>query len=260
MEYEHLTIAEINKRYPLVNTSDLHHAWLDPFGGYLKARESCQAVSEAFIKEGGNFIQAFVKPGKISAGKIQYIELHTGETVLADAFIFACGPWLGQIFPDVLNNAITCTKQEAYYFGVPKEFSKQFDSLPAWVDLDGDDFYYGIPGNANRGFKIGIDKRGENFDPTEGVRVLNPEVLLRARNFISHRFPALANAPLVESRVCPYENSPDGNFIFDIHPEAENLWFLGGGSGHGFKHGPALGELVTQVLQGKRPNPFRKKY
>jgi glycine/D-amino acid oxidase-like deaminating enzyme len=110
MEYEHLTIAETKTRYPLVNTSDLHHAWLDPFGGYLKARESCQAVSEAFVKEGGNYIQAFVKPGKISAGKIQNIELHTGKTVMADAFIFACGPWLGQIFPEVLSNAITCTK------------------------------------------------------------------------------------------------------------------------------------------------------
>jgi glycine/D-amino acid oxidase-like deaminating enzyme len=260
MEYEYLTIADIKTRYPLVNTSDLHHAWLDPFGGYLKARESCQAVSEAFVKEGGNYIQAFVNPGEISAGKIQNIELPTGKTVMADAFIFACGPWLGQIFPEVLSKAITCTKQEAYYFGVPKDLSRQFDSLPAWIDLDGNDFYYGIPGNANRGFKIGVDKRGERFDPTVGERVLNPEVLSRARNFVSHRFPALANAPLVESRVCPYENSPDGNFIFDNHPEAENLWFLGGGSGHGFKHGPALGELVTEVLQGKRPNPFGKKY
>ena len=74
---------------------------------------------------------------------------------------------------------------------------------------------------------------------------------MRARNFLSHRFPALKNAPLVENRVCPYENSPDGNFIFDNHPDANNLWFLGGGSGHGFKHGPALGELVAGCLAGR---------
>ena len=252
MEYDYLSISEIQKRYPVINTSDLHHAWLDPFGGYLKARESCQAVLEAFLKEGGDFIQAFVKPGKISSGEIQNIQLHTGEIITADAFIFACGSWLGQIFPEVLGNIITCTKQEAYYFGVPKELSQQFDGLPAWVDLDGSDFYYGIPGNVNRGFKIGVDRRGENFDPTSGERVLNPEVLLHARNFLAHRFPDLKNAPLLESRVCPYENSPDGNFIFDTHPEANNLWLLGGGSGHGFKHGPALGEWVTQSLSGKR--------
>ena len=117
------------------------------------------------------------------------------------------------------------------------------------VDLDGQDFYYGIPGNAQRGFKIGIDKRGEPFDPTHGERVLNPEILNNARKFIGHRFPQLANAPLIESRVCPYENSPDGNFIFASHPEANNLWFLGGGSGHGFKHGPALGELIANLYK-----------
>ena len=252
MEYEYLGIDHIQKRFSVINTSDLHHAYLDSFGGYLKARESCQAVLEAFQKEGGNFIQAFVEPGKIYSEKIQDIRLHTGETITADAFIFACGSWLGQIFPDVLKNTITCTKQEVYNFGVPKDLSQQFDSLPAWIDLDGKDFYYGIPGNTNRGFKIGVDRRGEIFDPTDGERILNPDVLLKARNFLAHRFPALKNAPLLESRVCPYENSPDGNFIFDTHPEAENLWILGGGSGHGFKHGPALGEWVAQHLSGQK--------
>ncbi len=252
MEYDYLTTADIKKKYPIINTDDLHHAWHDPFGGYLKARESCQSVLDAYIKEGGNFIQAFVTPGKISSGKIQDIQLHTGETLTADAFIFACGSWLGKTFPEVLGNVITCSKQEAYYFGVPKELSHQFDNMPAWIDLDGKDFYYGIPGNASRGFKIGVDKRGEDFDPTNGERIVKPEVLLHARTFLANRFPALRNAPLVESRVCPYENSPDGNFLFDNHPEANNLWFLGGGSGHGFKHGPALGEWVAQHMSGQR--------
>ena len=120
-------------------------------------------------------------------------------------------------------------------------------SRAVWVDADGEDFYYGIPGNAHRGFKIGVDKRGEPFDPTAGDRIANLQVLADARKFIAHRFPGLSNAPLVESRVCPYENSPDGNFILDTHAEADNLWFLGGGSGHGFKHGPALGELVLYL-------------
>jgi glycine/D-amino acid oxidase-like deaminating enzyme len=116
------------------------------------------------------------------------------------------------------------------------------------MDLDGHDYYYGIPSNSNRGFKIGVDLRGEAFDPTNGDRTYNPDTLARARKFISHRFPELKNAPLVESRVCPYENSPDGNFIFERHPEADNVWLLGGGSGHGFKHGPAVGELVARAF------------
>lgn len=244
-EYEYLSSDQIRKGYPAIHCDDLHHGWFDPHGGYLKARESCQAVAEAFIAEGGTFIQAQATAGKISAGKMEDISLSTGEKIKADAYLFACGAWLGQLFPDVLGQKITSTKQEAYYFGVPKDQSKVYDTLPVWVDLDGHDFYYGIPGNANRGFKIGVDLRGEIFDPTHGERTLNPETLAKAREFIGHRFPGLKDAPLVENRVCQYENSPDGNFIFDQHPLAANIWFLGGGSGHGFKHGPALGELVA---------------
>jgi glycine/D-amino acid oxidase-like deaminating enzyme len=172
-----------------------------------------------------------------------------------DAYIFACGSWLGKLFPGVLRDVITCTKQEVYYFGVPTHHSRAFDDLPVWVDVDGKDFYYGIPGNAGRGFKLGVDIRGNEFDPTSGERVYTPETLARARQFVAHRFPLLKNAPLIESRVCPYENSPDGNFIFDLLPGTTNTFVLGGGSGHGFKHGPALGELVSEVIFGETTVP-----
>ena len=62
------------------------------------------------------------------------------------------------------------------------------------------------------------------------------------------RFPKLSDAPLLESRVCQYENSSDHNFILDRHPEAKNLWIVGGGSGHGFKHGPVVGQMVIDAV------------
>jgi len=247
-EYEYLTLEQINAKFPVINTQDLHHAWLDPHGGYLKARESCQAVVEAFLREGGRFVQALAIPKKNSSGQLENLVLSNGEKVTADLYLFACGSWLGQLFPEVLGKKITCTKQEVYYFGVPKEFSETYDSMPAWIDLDGRNYYYGIAGNSHRGFKIGVDIRGEAFDPTFGERTYSPRTLSNAREFLSHRFPGLKNAPLIESRVCPYENSPDGNFIFEPHPDAPNIWFLGGGSGHGFKHGPALGERVANTF------------
>lgn len=250
MEYEYLSLDALQKKYPMVHTNNLTHAWFDPYGGYLKARESAQAVLEAFVKEGGNFVQSYATPGEIKASQLDSIKLSDGSTIKSDAYLFACGPWLGQLFPEVLGNIITCTKQEVFYFGVPKEQARQFDQMPAWIDVDGKDFYYGIPSNANRGFKIGVDLRGEKFDPTTGERISNPQVLADARKFIEMRFPWLKGAPVVENRVCPYENSPDGNFIFEGHPDASNLWFLGGGSGHGFKHGPALGELVAKGFVG----------
>jgi glycine/D-amino acid oxidase-like deaminating enzyme len=211
------------------------------------------------VRGGGSYINAFVQPNKIEKDRLTSLTLSDGSQFVADTFLFACGSWLGKLFPEVLGETITCTKQEAYYLGVPASHTQLFDQMPAWIDLDGEDFYYGIPGNAYRGFKIGVDKRGELFDPTNGERIANPDVLAKARAFMSHRFPALKNAPLVESRVCPYENSPDGNFILDTHPEADNCWFLGGGSGHGYKHGPALGEMAAEVVSGKRnlENLFR---
>jgi glycine/D-amino acid oxidase-like deaminating enzyme len=247
-EYEYLSVDQLKQKVSTVNTNDLHHAWFDSHGGYLKARESCHSVNDAFIKEGGRFIEACVAPGLIASQEMQNLSLSTGEKIKADAYLFACGSWLGQLFPEELGKKIIPTKQEVYYFGVPKEFSTMYNSMPAWIDLDGTNYYYGIPGNANRGFKIGVDIRGEAFDPTHGERILSPETLAQARKFISHRFPGLKNAPLLESRVCPYENSGDGNFIFEQHPQAGNCWFLGGGSGHGFKHGPALGELVAKTF------------
>lgn len=255
MEYEKLSVQEIQKRYPIVNTTDLHHAYFDSYGGCLRAREACQAVYRAYLKEGGKYVQSFAKPGRITNRRLSDIVLTNGNTLWADRFIFACGAWLGQLFQKVLGGTITCTKQEVYYFGVPTEKADQFDKFPVWVDVDGKNFYYGIPGNNYRGFKIGVDERGESFNPTTGDHTLNTAVLAKARRFIAHRFPDLKDAPLIENRVCPYENSPDGNFLFDQHPEVENLYFLGGGSGHGFKHGPALGEMISQIMIGATKIP-----
>ena len=257
MPYERLTLRDLEKRFPAISTAGLSHAFYDPFGGYLLARESARCVKEAFVSEGGNYIQQHVKP-PLEMRTAEGITLSDGNRLRADGYLFACGSWLGELFPSVLGHHLTCTKQEVYYFGTPASDGLAAEQLPVWVDVDGRDFYYGIPGNSNRGFKIGVDIRGEIFDPTHGDRTLTPESLQKARNFIGHRFPKLKNAPLIEHRVCPYENSPDGNFFFDLCPGTENVLLLGGGSGHGFKHGPALGELVANALAGeaKVPPPF----
>ncbi len=245
MEYEYVSKSDLINKYPLVFADDLSHGWFDPYGGYLKARESTQLVKETFVSEGGHYLNGLATP-TINSGK--GLVLVDGEELGADTIIYACGSWMGTLFPKEIGDRIQCSKQEAYYFGVPAPQSEAFDQFPVWVDADGKDYYYGIPGNANRGFKVGVDRRGKPFDPTHGERIAEPEVLAHARGFLAHRFPGLKNAPLVENRVCPYENSPDGNFIFERSREMDNVWFLGGGSGHGFKHGPALGELVTKAL------------
>jgi glycine/D-amino acid oxidase-like deaminating enzyme len=78
----------------------------------------------------------------------------------------------------------------------------------------------------------------------------------KVRRYVARRFPALKDAPIVETRVCQYENTSSGDFLIDRHPGMENVWFAGGGSGHGFKHGPAVGEYVTgRLLDRTQPEP-----
>jgi glycine/D-amino acid oxidase-like deaminating enzyme len=115
---------------------------------------------------------------------------------------------------------------------------------------------YGIPGNQGRGFKVADDTRGPEFDPTLGDRIVSGDGLAEALCYLGDRFPGMRNAPLLESRVCQYANTTDHNFIVDRHPANANVWMVGGGSGHGFKHGPALGEMVARlVLKGGNADP-----
>ncbi|MCS6973450.1 MAG: FAD-dependent oxidoreductase [Cyclobacteriaceae bacterium] len=253
-KFQYLDSAELTKHYRVLGTTGLHHGWFDPKGGYLLAREATASVCEQFIQEGGTFLRTEAIPGHYHSGRLSELELSKGYALKANAFVFACGAWLGNIFPE-LNNWITCTRQEVFYFGVPAQHTDAFESFPVWIDVDGKDFYYGIPANRYRGFKIGVDIRGPQFDPSADNRLPDPDVLQGVRHFLSIRFPLLANAPLLESRVCPYENSPDGNFLLDQHPAWENVLLLGGGSGHGFKHAPVVGELAADVLAGQRAIP-----
>jgi glycine/D-amino acid oxidase-like deaminating enzyme len=93
------------------------------------------------------------------------------------------------------------------------------------------------------------------FDPDLDERVHNAYLLQRARAFLAHRFPALANQPLLESRVCQTEMTVDEHFIVQRHPDWTNVWIAGGGSGHAFKHGPVIGEYVARRVAGKGEDP-----
>jgi glycine/D-amino acid oxidase-like deaminating enzyme len=255
--FEEITPAEAAKRYPQIRMDRIEWAIVEKDAGYLTARLACAAVMEGFVAEGGEYRQASVTPAAITGGRLTGVTLSEGTRLEADAYVFACGPWLGKIFPDLLGEVIRPTRQEVFFFGTPAgdaRFSE--DAFPVWIDR-GEKIWYGIPGNRWRGFKIADDTRGPAFDPTSGERVPSAEGLRAARDYLGFRFPALKESPLLEARVCQYENSTDQNFIVDRHPLAENAWILGGGSGHGFKHGPALGELAAANILGQKPvEPF----
>ncbi len=250
--YDELTAAQAGKRYPQIDLEGIRWALFEKEAGYLAARHSCADVVDGFVSEGGEYREAAVEPGPIAQGRMDGIRLSDGASLEADAYVFACGPWLPRVFPDLLGKLVAPTRQEVFFFGTPSGDDRFSEArFPVWVEVPR--FFYGIPGNERRGFKIADDARGAAFDPTDGDRRPSSEALESARRYITRRFPALRDAPLLESRVCQYENSPDHHFLVDRHPAAHNLWIVGGGSGHGFKHGPALGELVAGNVLGRRP-------
>jgi glycine/D-amino acid oxidase-like deaminating enzyme len=248
IKYREFSTLEMKKRWPQINFEDVHWGIFEPECGYLDARASCQAVAEAFVMAGGAYRQQAVSASGLEERPLTGLRLSDGSRLKADAYVFACGAWLGKLFPEVLGKIIRATKQDIFFFGPPLTGPRFTDAeLPVWGD-HGSRFFYGIPGSDRRGFKVADDTRGGAFDPTDGERVVSQATLKRIRKYIARRFPAMKDAPLIETRVCQYEQTSDSHFVVDRHPEMSNVWFVGGGSGHGFKHGPALGELMSELI------------
>ena len=253
IRFERLSAAECSERWPQMNFDSVSWSVYEPDSGFLAARRGCEAVLDAFLKVGGQYKQAHATPGRITTSRMEGITLNQSDTLKADVYVFAPGPWLGQIFP-FMASSFSPTRQEVFFFGTPggdMRFSEAH--LPTWID-GGKRPFFGVPGNHWRGFKIADDTRGPVIDPSTMERKVSEEKLSAARAYLRMRFPEIAAAPLLESRVCQYENSTDHSFILDRHPEAQNVWIVGGGSGHGFKHGPVVGEMIADaILETKTP-------
>lgn len=246
IEFEELRRDELERRYPQINFGDVSWAIYEPASGALLARRVVQTVVENFARKGGNVLaESILSPE--GSGKLAAIKTANGEQIFAGRFVFACGTWLPKLFPDLLKGKIHPTRQEVFFFGAfagDKNFAPPL--MPTWIDFGAE--FYGLPDLENRGFKVALDRHGVEIDPDCAERIITPALLDEVRAFLAERFPAMKNAPLIESRVCQYENTSNGNFLIDRHPGFENVWLVGGGSGHGFKHGPALGEYVAEKI------------
>jgi glycine/D-amino acid oxidase-like deaminating enzyme len=250
---EVLSAAELRRRYPQMNPEGVGVALFEPTTGVLKAREGCIAVVEAFQKKGGRFRIARAQPGRESGGRLQDVALVDGSSVAASTFVFACGPWLGKVFPDLFKKKLFTPRRDVFFFGTPAGDDRF--SYPNFPNYSEDNYagYYGFPSIDNRGFKVCPVGELTAFDPDTDERIVSAYQVKRARDYLALRFPALKNEPLVESRVCQLEMSVDEHFVVQKHPSWDNVWIAGAGSGHGYKHGPVVGEYVAnRVLGGDR--------
>jgi glycine/D-amino acid oxidase-like deaminating enzyme len=257
---ESLAVGEAAVRFPGVDFTGVAHVHYEPRAGYLAARDACRAIARGVAVEGGEVLAGAVRPGPVRDGRMDEVVLADGRRLAGDLFVFACGPWLPALFPEALGPVLSPTRQDVFYFGPPLgEHRFDDDRFPVWIDFGrpGERIFYGLPGNRHRGFKVADDTHGESVEPTGLERRPLEENLERARGLLAERFPSLADAPLVETRTCQYTNTPDGQYLADRHPAADNVWFLGGGSGHGFKLSPALGEVAAGWVLGEGSPPER---
>ncbi len=248
---EQLGRAEMQRRFPQMDFSGIEVGLFEPGFGALMARRAVQELVASYVRAGGLYEREAVLPPSPSGGRLRSVRTRSGRTIEADAFVFACGPWLPKLFLALLGKRIFPTRQEVFFFA-PEAGDDRFSPgrLPGWADFNGGDIYYGFPDLEGRGFKIAHDAHGLAMDPDSGDRTPSPEALADVRAFMKRRFPALAARPLTEARVCQYENSANGDLLIDRHPALKNVLLVGAGSGHGFKHGPAVGLYAAQLLTG----------
>jgi len=244
--------ALLETRYPQVNFDGVSRGLFESESGVLMARRAVACAVERAARQGVHLRIAQIQVPRGSS-RLDFVETSSGERISARSFVFACGPWLGKVFPELLGPRIFSTRQEVFFFAPPPG-NKRFapPALPTWLFQM--DEVYGMPNIESRGLKLASDKHGELVDPDTQSRLVSHEGAAWARDFVAKRFPAMKDSPIVETRVCQYENTSNGDFLIDHHPEFSNVWLAGGGSGHGFKHGPAVGEYVaTLILDGAKP-------
>lgn len=252
--YEALSIDEVNRRWPVIGTEGMTQALYEPGAGVVRARPAIQSAATQYRGNGGEFVTARVTLGPIENGRLTGVVTDAGETLTAGSYVFACGPWLPKVFPELMGMRIRPrTLGHVFYFGTPAgDHGYEFPNLPS----------YGVPGGTGwpalppdfRGFRARTGGHSHE-DPDTSDRRVDEDGFTRGAEFVAKYFPALANQPVLETRACHYEGSVTRNFIVDHHPDLENVWITGGGSAEAFKQGPVLGDYIAHRLVGEDIDP-----
>lgn len=250
IHHEVMDVRDLQQRYPQVNFEGVAQGLFEPESGVLLARRAVNSVVGSAMCLGVTLGLAQILAPRSNHGCVESIATTDRDLLCASQYVFACGPWLGKLFPELLGARLFVTRQEVFFFGTPPG-STRFSppALPTWFFQS--DQVYGMPDIEGRGLKIACDVHGARVDPDTQSRLASREAAIWASDYVSRRFPALNDAPIVETRVCQYENTSSGDFLIDRHPQFSNVWLVGGGSGHGFKHGPAVGGHVAGLVLGE---------
>jgi len=246
---------DLGHRWPQLNSEDVRWAvhTEGAAGSVMMARKGIEVVASEFVKRGGGLRISHCTPVLNADGHIARVGMGDGRSLDAGHYVFACGPWLLKLFPDLLGKRLRVQRRDVLFYGSPPGDSRfAFPNLPTWSVIGSG--YYGFPDIDNRGFKVAPYPDNNAIDPDSDERLIMPHQVKRGREFLRHRFPGLADMPITETRVCQVTDTADGNFMAGPHPTSNKTWILGGGSGHGFKHGPTVGEYMAKQILGQSPD------
>ena len=238
---ERLDPGAAERLYPSLAVHDLAFALLEPAAGVLRASDGVRALVARARQGGLLFLRGEAHPDGEGA-------LVDGRRLEADHVVWACGGWLAHLFPSL--GRLRVSRQDVVLFDAGPDWA----GTPGWIDFDASGYGHGLI--EPYGMKIASDREGDPVEPGLRPRQAPAASLAAARDYLAHRFPALANAPVRSAPSCHYSLTADGNFVFARHPELERVWLLGGGSGHGYKHGPTVAEHAAAALAGEaEPEP-----
>ena len=232
--HEWLTPEAAAALYPTLGLEGLDAVLYEPEAGVLHARRATQLLAEDAERLGVALDERRLEPG---------------DEPTADVVVWACGAWLPKHFPDLVELHIS--RREVFFLGGGSDWR----DTPGFCEYD--EPFYGHGDIGGLGVKIAPDYAGVEVDPDSLERVPSEEGRRQAHAYAAKRFPSLAEAPVIGARVCQYSLTSDSHFVVAQHPDRASWWLIGGGSGHGFKHGPALGEYVADCVEGCRaPEAF----
>lgn len=252
--YERLTVDEVRYRYPVIGLDGIEVALFERDAGVGRARRSCEAVAEVFSQKGGRIINAHARVGRRQDGRALEVTLEPGQPLSADAYVFACGPWLPKVLPDAMGNRMRTPMGSVYYFTVPPTDQRfTYPNLPSY-NFPGVTGWAALPPD-HRGFRVRTGGSGSEQDPDLSSRWVPEQYHDRARAFLTERFPLLADAPIAQTHACHYEFSISRNFVIDTHPDLSNVWIAGAGNAEGFKMGPVVGEYIAHRVLGMPTDP-----
>ncbi|GAB4579680.1 MAG: N-methyl-L-tryptophan oxidase [Anaerolineales bacterium] len=255
---ERLTPDTIRTRFPALAAEQYPDGYFNPRAGWAASSQVIVRLLEEAQKLGVHLRAGKTFARLLHAGsRVAGIETTDRERIPADFVVVAAGAWTPTLFPH-LAELMWAIGQPVFHFQVPDPARFRPPNLSVWGADVAKTGWYGFPAQLDGTFKVANHGPGRPMHPNE-PRQVAPDDEEKFRTFLAHTFPEIAHAPILCTRLCLYCDTWDGNFYIDHDPHYEGLVICSGGSGHGFKFAPILGEITADVLE-RKPNPWAHKF